>query len=325
MIMANENKLRLRIARPFPEDAVAHFGDFASLDIAYNDIEHADILFGQPSIEEIGRCPSLKWLQITSAGADGYARSPEAFEGIRLTTVSGAFGQSISEWTLALALMLYKRLHLFRDNQNACLWRDEGRQYSPEGKRVLVLGCGDLGTCIARQFKHFHCHTVGLRRHLSLNAPAAFDEVYTLGALEEELSKADIVIGALPETSQTKGLLNEARLRLMRPEAIVINVGRGSLIDSDALADRLRSGALLGAALDVVSREPLPAEHPLWRIPQCILTPHASGGSFGHLAATEKKIYEICRENLRRYLQNQPLLNELDFETGYRKAENRFE
>ena len=323
--MTDKNRLKLVITRPFPETAQERFRDFDGIAVCYGgDLTDADIILGQPDAVTVGSCKQLKWLQITSAGVDGYVKYPEIFEGIHLTTVSGAFGQSIAEWTLAMALSLYKRLPLFRDNQNARIWRDEGRQFSPENRRVLVLGCGDLGTSIAEMFQRFHCRVAGIRRHASLQKPEAFDEVYPLAALDAQLPLADIVIGALPQTPETVNMMDARRLALLQKDAILINVGRGSLIDLAALAERLQSGSLYGAAIDVTAPEPLPQEHPLWRTPNCILTPHASGGSFGHLRATEEKIYDICRENLKRYLSGGALLNEVDFATGYRSTENRF-
>ncbi len=322
--MTGKTGVKLLIAKPFPADAVLRFTGFEG--IALTDaLSEAEIMMGQPAPEELQHCGKLKWLQLSSAGADRYVRCPELFREIRLTTVSGAFGQSIAEWTLAMTMSLYKHLNLFRDNQNLQRWRDAGEQFSPEGRRVLILGCGDLGTSIAEMFKRFHCRIIGLRKHPSLEKPVYFDEIRPLEALEEELPEAEIVIGSLPETRETQGLLDERRLSLLSGKAILINVGRGSLIDLDALAERLESGSLYGAALDVTHPEPLPPEHLLWRIPSCILTPHASGGSFGHLKATEEKIYEICRENLRRYLAGEALLNQVDFTTGYRSEQNRYQ
>ena len=310
--------------RPFPDGAEERFKGFADKFSFCGEPYEADVILGQPDIETVKRCKNLKWLQITSAGADGYAACPDAFNGIRLTTVSGAFGQSIAEWTLTLTLALYKNLHLFRDNQNRAIWQDVGAQDSPVGKNVLILGCGDLGSSIARIFRPFHCHIEGIRRHAAADIPDGFDEVYTVDALDERLSRADIAVGVLPGTKETKGLLSRRRLSLMNKDAVVINAGRGSLIDLSALYDMLKEGRLRGAALDVTDPEPLPKDHPLWTLPNCIITPHVSGGSFGHLRATEEKIYEICRENLRRFLASEPLLNELDFESGYRSIRNRY-
>lgn len=146
-----------------------------------------------------------------------------------------------------------------------------------------------------------------------------FDEIHTLEALDEQLPQADIVACALPGTAATKGLLNKQRLLSMKPGALLLNCGRGSLIVTDDLEEVLAMGHLGGVALDVTDPEPLPAHSPLWDDPKVILTPHISGASFGHVVQTEDKIYRLAAENLRRFLSGESLLNEVDFETGYRK------
>ena len=316
--------IKLCVTAPFPEGAEERFGGFEGVEVARGMSDDAEIVFGQPDPDSLKNLKQLKWLQISSAGADRYASRPELFQNVALTTVSGAFGRSISEWTLALVLSLYKRLNLFRDNQQNALWRDEGRQQSPSGKRVLILGCGDLGSAIASVFKPFGCFISGIRRHASAGAPKGFDEVHGLSELDSELVKADIIVGALPGTQETAGLLGRERLFALKPDSVIVNVGRGSLIDLYALADLLKQNRIWGAAIDVAFPEPLPASHPLWRLKNCIVTPHASGGSFGHLKETEEIIYSICRENLQRYLSGGPLLNRLDFATGYRTLEDRY-
>ena len=316
--------VKLCVMPPFPREALEKFSEFDGVECVWNRPENAEIILGQPDIETVRNARSLKWVQSSSAGVDGYARHAEAFANVLLTSASGAFGPSISEWTLALVLSLYKRLPLFRDNQQNSLWRDEGAQQSPEGKNLLVLGCGDIGRRIAKVFRPFHCRAVGIRRHVSAPKPAEFDEVLPLSDLDSALPEADIVACALPSTPETKGLLNAERLSLLQRSAVLVNVGRGDLIDTDALCRLLEEGRLFGAALDVVNPEPLPETHPLWKCRNCIVTPHASGGSFGHLAATEQIIYDICRENLRRYLSGAPLKNRVDLQAGYRALEDRY-
>jgi phosphoglycerate dehydrogenase-like enzyme len=133
------------------------------------------------------------------------------------------------------------------------------------------------------------------------------------------LPLADIVACAMPGTAATRGLLHKDRLLAMKPTALLLNCGRGSLIPTKDLEEVLAAGHLGGVALDVTDPEPLPADSPLWDCSRVILTPHISGASFGHVAATEDKIYALAAENLRRYLASEPLLNEVDFQTGYRK------
>ena len=287
------------------------------------ELKIADVILGQPAPELLKQAENCSLLQITSAGVDGYVKRPELFAGRTLTNLSGAFGQSISEFALAMVLSLYKHLNLFRDNQTACEWKDEGVQYSPVGKRLLILGAGDIGSAVARLFRPFGCHIVGMRR-VKRAVPPEFDGMITMEELEPELRQADIVFCALPATSETYKLINADRLALLKPSAVIVNCGRGNLIDCNALAERLSKGLLYGAALDVTDPEPLPKEHPLWKCKNAIITPHATGGSFGHLKATEDRLISICRENLVRFIEGRPLLNVVDFESGYRRADDRY-
>ena len=280
-------------------------------------LAQAEVILGDVPPAAAACAPALKWLQLVSAGADAWTQTGSLPEQILLTNVSGAFGQAISEYVLALILMFEKQLHRYRDSQRQARWQDLGRQMSPEGQRVLVVGAGDIGCAVARLLKHAACHMVGIRR-VPRAVPPMFDEMYTLEALDAQLPLADIVVCALPDTPATRGLFDRRRLSLLRPDALLINVGRGNLIDCEALAEQLTAGRLGGAALDVTDPEPLPPDHPLWRCPDAIITPHITGGSFGHLEATSDRICEICCENLRRYAAGQPLINLVDRQTGYR-------
>lgn len=287
-------------------------------------LAEAEVIIGVPSAAQLEKCKALKLLQITNAGADVYVKNAHLFgKDTVLCNLSGAFGQSISEFVLAMVLSLYKHLPLFRDNQNACLWKDEGVQYSPVGKKLFILGAGDIGTAIARLFRPFGCHITGLRR-TAREVPPEYDEMVTMERLDEKLAEADIVAAVLPGTQETYKLLDARRLALLKKDAILVNAGRGNLIDCECLAERLQNGLLYGAAIDVTDPEPLPPEHPLWKCRNCIITPHATGGSFGHLKATEEKLADICRKNLERYVKGEKLMNVVDFKTGYRVEENRY-
>lgn len=288
---------------------------------AAEELAAAEVIIGDVSLAQVAQAPNLKWLQITSAGTDAYTQNGRLPQGIVLTNVSGAFGRTISEYVLTLILTFEKKLHLYRDNQSKCQWLDHGQQDSPVGKRVLILGAGDIGCATARLLKLFQCHTVGIRR-VPRAIPPEFDEMYTLDQLDEQLPLADIVVCALPNTPQTRGLFHRRRLALLNPDALLINVGRGNLIDCDALYDALERWELAGAALDVTDPEPLPPTHPLWSCTNVLITPHITGGSFGHLEATSDAICQILCENLRRYAQGAPLKNVVDLETGYRVTQD---
>lgn len=195
-------------------------------------------------------------------------------------------------------------------NKKKHIWRDCGAEKTIEGNRVLILGTGDIGTNLAKRFHAFGAHIVGLRRNTQ-DIPEYFHEIASIDTLDQQLPLADIVIGCVPGTTFTANLLDGKHLAMMKSDAILVNVGRGSLIDTDALTLLMGQGHLFGAVLDVTNPEPLPQNHPLWSLKNVILTPHVSGVSFGHSPRTEDKIYEICCDNLQRYLNHQPLKNEV--------------
>lgn len=144
-----------------------------------------------------------------------------------------------------------------------------------------------------------------------------FDRMVTMDALDEYLPWADYVLCCLPRTVQTNHLLDEARLRSMKPDAVLVNAGRGNLIDLDGLCRVLKDGHLWGVGLDVAEKEPLPPEHPIWDCPRLIITPHAAGNSMSMDSPTMKKISEFIVENFRRYVSGQPVLAQADFLSGY--------
>lgn len=285
------------------------------------ELKEASIILGMPTVDQLQKAENLEWVQISSAGNEKYINGFP--KGVILTNLSGAFGRSMSEFALMMTLNLYKMLHLYRDNQSNAYWHDEGRQLSPRKKNVLLLGAGNIASETAELFKAFECNITAIRRASDIKAEYPFDRFEALASLDEELKKADIVICALPETKETKKLLNKERLSLLKSDSVLINLGRGSLIDTDALVEILNENRILGAALDVTEPEPLPEEHPLWKCKNAIITPHITGGSLGHLDETERRLFEICSENLQRYSEGRPLLNRVDFSSGYRQIENR--
>lgn len=323
--------IRVLLTPPFKADHKERFTDLEGYSFVWSKdpsaemLAETDIILGNPKEEWITGAENLKWVQLPFAGSDNYARMPVFREkDILLTNLSGAFGQSISEVVLGAVLSLYKHLPLYRDHQRDHVWMDEGWQESPVGKKLLILGAGNIGQETAKLFRPFGCEITGLWRK-QREIPENFDRMITMDALEAELARADIVVAALPESPETHKLLNRERLNLMKKTAILVNVGRGGLIDHMALAEKLQKGELRGAALDVTDPEPLPTDHPLWDCKNALITPHISGGSFGHLIATEERLFDICRTNLKRYLEDAPLMNRVDLETGYRIEELRYQ
>lgn len=261
---------------------------------------------------------ALQWFHLVWAGADRYKASdfpPNA----RFTNGSGAYGVTIAEHMMACILSLCRRLRHYDSLQKAHLWQQNWQEDTLEGKTVLILGTGDIGRALARRLRGFDCRILGVRR--TGGALPEFDEIHSLAELDDLLPRADVVAGCLPGTKETAGLLDERRLRRMKADALLLNCGRGSLIDTEALERVLLEGHLGGCGLDVVDPEPLPADSPLWDMERVILTPHISGASFGHVAQMEDRIYALAADNLNRFLSGEPLKNEVDFETGYRRSQ----
>lgn len=303
---SDEVKRRLR---EFENSCVFSFGDRKS------DIGDAEAVIGEPRTEKIRQAKSLNFIQMTWAGADIYTCNGAFPQGIRLATASGAFGGVISKYVVGAVLCLYRRFPEYIENQRSALWRDAGAERTLEGKTALILGTGDIGSNIAKRLSAFGTKNIGIRR---TGAPAQyFDEMHTLSNIDALLPRADLVIGCLPNTKETGHILNYDRLCLMKSDALFINVGRGSLIDTDALIRALEERRIAGAILDVLENEPLAADSPLWKMPNVLITPHISGRGFGHDPETEKKVWDICLENLRRYIAGEDIINEVDMNLGY--------
>lgn len=269
-------------------------------------LEEATIIFGWPRAEELHYAKNLKWLQTMWAGTDEYEGEGILPPGVIMSSSSGSNSLSVAEHMLACVMALCRRLPTYRDSQKQHRWTDEGNMKTIHGGTVLVVGAGHIGSAFAGMCRALGARTVGLKR--TVEGPVeGFDRVFPLEKLEELLPQADVVALCLPHNAQSAGLMDERRILLMKDDAILINAGRGTVLDQDALVRVMQSGRLWGAALDVTVPEPLPADSPLWDIPNLLLTPHVGGGM--RLEITRKKCIEIALENLRRYLAGEPLVN----------------
>lgn len=278
-------------------------------------VKSADIIIGNVPPQYIKGSKKLKWLQLNSAGTDGYCEAGVIPEGAYLTNATGAYGLAISEHMLGLVLEIKKKLNLYYINQMEHVWKDEGNVTSIEGSTTLVVGLGDIGGDFARKMKALGSYTIGIKRTKG-QKPEYVNELYTMEALDDLLPKANIVALCLPGTKDTYHLFNKDKFNLMRKDAVIINVGRGNCICTEDLCDALENRIISGAGLDVTDPEPLPAKHRLWDAPGAIITPHISG--FFHLPETLRRIVNISIENLEHFKKEEPLKNIVDFKTGYR-------
>ena len=279
-------------------------------------VQAAKIIVGNPPVDKVAGSTNLKWFQSNTAGPDPYLKEGVILPEAIITNATGAYGLSISEYMLGTLLSLYRKLYAYRDQQKTHAWNNLGTVNKVNGSTVLVIGMGDIGGSFARLVKAMGAYVIGVRR-TDATKPDYVDEIHLTEELEDLLPRADVVAMSLPGNAQTTNILSRERIAMMKDGAVVINVGRGTAIDTEALCDALESGHLGGAALDVTNPEPLPADHRLWDIPTAIITPHVSGG--WSLPETFERIVRLSADNLRRYFNGEPLKNVIDRETRYRK------
>lgn len=268
------------------------------------DLEGVAFAIGYPEPALLADAASLELLQLTASGSEPYAAAPKR---IRIAGAAGAYGELVSEYLLAALLAFYHNLHLHRNHQLRHIWASPQPVSTLRGKNILILG-GDIGCCFARRIRSQNARAIGVIRSRCISAHA-FDRLCTLDELDELLPQADAVALCIPGTPENRHLFDLRRLRMMKPGSVLLNAGRGSLVDTEALCTVLREGPLGGAVLDVVEPEPLPPEHPLWDFENVILTPHDAGNFRAMPEALSDAIAEIACQNFIRFLHAQPLIN----------------
>jgi glyoxylate/hydroxypyruvate reductase A len=267
----------------------------------------AEIALGNCPAEWIAASTSLRWLQLASTGLDGYTRLAWRPEVI-CTNLPGAFADPVAQTCVAGMLMHYRGLDRLVALQRSALWHRaelRPRLRTMVGQRVLMLGAGVIAQRVVTLLAPFGCEVTTFARRSG--------DITTIDELDGALPDADIVCAVLPDTEQTRRLLDRRRLGLMKTNSLLVNAGRGSLIDETALIDALRAGHLAGAVLDVTVDEPLPPESPLWTCPNLLLTQHTAGGSNNENHTT----IAVFAENLRRYRAGLPMHGIVDWQRGY--------
>ncbi len=274
-----------------------------------------EVIYGHPDPAWLKRAARLRWLCSDFAGVEKYLDeaiwpSPDCL----LSNSSGAYGPAIAEHIVMVLLMLLRRMPEYQSAMAERAWPCLTPIRSLTGSRVVVLGTGDVGRSAARRLRALGAAVTGVCRSGRAEEPA-FDRVLPVGQLNELLPQADALVMALPATAETAGVLSRERIALLGPQALVVNVGRGSTIDQPALVEALTARRLAGAALDVMEPEPLPPDHPLWQCPNTILTPHVSGNMALGLTC-DLDVDMFCRD-LGRYAAGESLENLVDRSRGY--------
>jgi phosphoglycerate dehydrogenase-like enzyme len=287
------------------------------------------IIGGGPlAADLLATAPRLRWVQLPVAGVDGMDTGPLVAHGLTVTTFSGVTAPNIAEHIVMLMFAFARNLRLLLRQQDRHIWRDGATAGDPrqraasrtlfppvfelEGQTLGVVGLGAIGDALARK-----AHGVGMRviatRRRPGTSPPHIARLFAPDALPALLAEADHVALCLPLTPETRGLIGAAELARMRPTAYLYNTGRGALVDQDALIDALRAGTIAGAELDVTTPEPLPADSPLWDLPNVLMTAHTSGATPRHW----ERGLALISENVRRFLADEPLQNRFDPAAGY--------
>jgi phosphoglycerate dehydrogenase-like enzyme len=266
------------------------------------------------------RAKRLRWVHSASAGVGAVLYPAMIASDVQLSNAAGVYGVPVAEYIVAGILHFLRGLDIAGMYQQRAEWSkpEFTRADSPlremSSVHALIVGVGGIGGATAERLSALGARCTGVRRRVQLGAPPGVERVVPLEQLEDELPDHDVVVLAAPLTTETQSILTAARLDLLPPEAIVVNVARGAMIDEGALAERLASGRLRGAVLDVFQREPLAPDSPLWHLRQALVTPHVSPVSPGRYWPRQLDLFV---DNWGRYVRGEPLRNSVNKLAGY--------
>lgn len=276
----------------------------AAPDVAFINAEiHDDADLQRRFFGLVLRCPDLTWVQSSAAGHDHpvFGAIAELGDGTVLTNAHVG-DVNISEYVLGQVLAHRLGLARWRDAQQRQSWEPHHFR-ELHGATWLIVGLGAIGAAVSRRASAFGCRVIGVRRTPTGDEPV--DEMIRPDEVIDRVPSADVVVLSAPATPATEHLVDARFLEAMRPDAILVNIARGSLVDQEALLASLDAGRPEVAILDVTDPEPLPPEHPLWDHPRVVLTPHSSGAGDGHY----RRGAEVFADNLRRFVAGEPLRN----------------
>jgi phosphoglycerate dehydrogenase-like enzyme len=305
-----------RLQQEFPQVNVVHLPDYKRVDAEIPDAEIAITWSVRP--EQFKSAKKLRWIHSPAAGVHQLIIPELVNSDIILTNAREVHGPVVAEHVIALVFALAKkipdavRLQQKHEWGQQRMWDELPRVREVADATIGLIGLGSIGRAVAKSAKALGMRVNAVREHPEKGSERA-DAVFGPEQIDEVFRHADYIVLAAPVTAATKAIANAARVALMKPGACLINVGRGPLVDEPALAAALREKKIGGAALDVFPKEPLPADSPLWDVPNLLITPHTA-------ALTDKlweRHYALFSENLRRYLNGQPLLAVVDKRKGY--------
>ena len=279
---------------------------------ALDAIGDADAYFGKMTPELLKAGEKLRWVQATSAGLDGYY-FPELHESdLAVTNIRGIYSDVIADHVFSMVMAFARGLHHYVRSQSRGKWEKGAPIIHLGGTMLGVVGLGGIGLAVAERGPTFGMRVVGMDP-APKGKPDFIERVYSPDELLDMVSACDFVVICVPHTPETEGLFNANMFGAMKDTGILINIGRGMVVQLDALVDALNSGQIGGAGLDVYEQEPLPEGHALWEMENVILTPHVAGVS----PEIDKRRKVLIVENVRRFCAGESLLNVVDNKRGY--------
>lgn len=283
-------------------------------------IKDADIVFGwnyftNPKMLEraFDAAENLSWVQTAGVGIERVLFPELVASDVILTNGAGVYDQTMAEYATTMMLIFAKDVIRTVDDQRAHKWNFRGPNCDTlVGRELVVVGAGSIGRAIGRQARALGMTSIGVAR-THREGDADFDVIHPSSELPEVVASADYVVLACPLTPETRGMIGREELGRMKASARLINLGRGELADEAALVEALREGSIAGAAFDVFWQEPLPADHPLWEMPNVLISPHIAGD----IKTTPERFVRLFLDNLKRWQSGLPLVNVVDKSLGY--------
>ena len=277
-----------------------------------------DVLHTYGAIPEPARTPRLQWVQLDTAGIDHLAEHPIWASTVPVTTLAGVSAVPVAEYVIMMVLARRHHLPALLDGQRRHEWPemparfDRYRPLPTAGTRMVIVGYGRIGREVGRLARAVGMTVIGVSRS-GRSAEGSDVEVVPVSELTAQLSRADILVVVTPRTAETQGLLDTAALAHLPPGTMLIDVGRGGVVDPVALRQALDDGRIASAVLDVFDPEPLPSDHPLWDDPRVTVTPHVAGFS----SVYREEVLTLVTDNLARLRAGLPLRNRVDRDHGY--------
>jgi phosphoglycerate dehydrogenase-like enzyme len=304
-----------RLAKEFPQLQIVQRDSYEGIEEHLRDAEVVFTISLRP--EQFALARKLRWVHAPTAAVHQLLFAELVTSEVLVTNSTEVHGPVVAEHVMALIFALVKKIPQAAVLQQKRVWGQEQiwamRPREIAGATLGLIGLGSIGRRVGQMASSLGMRVIGVREHVEKGRPEGVEAVFPPSELDEVLKQSDYVVVAAPLVEATRGLINAARLAVMKPEACLINVGRGPQVDELALVEALRARRIAGAALDVFEKEPLPADSPLWGAENLLITPHTAG-------LTDKlwqRHYELFSENLRRYLTGRRLLHVVDKQKGY--------